>query len=66
MRGIFPGASARNPPRPGALAGNMGRPHGRPPPHPHGGTMLKFLGGTIGVIFLIGLLVVIGLLSLIF
>jgi len=28
--------------------------------------MLKFIGGTIGVIFLIGLLVVIGLLSLIF
>jgi hypothetical protein len=29
-------------------------------------SMFKFLGGTIGVIFLIGLLVVIGLLSLIF
>jgi len=29
-------------------------------------TMLRFLGGTIGVIFLIGLLVVIGLLALIF
>ncbi|AZN70897.1 hypothetical protein D5400_06060 [Georhizobium profundi] len=28
--------------------------------------MLKFIGGTVGVIFLIGLLVVIGLLSLIF
>jgi hypothetical protein len=28
--------------------------------------MLKFLGGTVGVIFLIGLLVVIGLLALIF
>jgi hypothetical protein len=28
--------------------------------------MLKFLGGTVGVIFLIGLLVVIGLLMLIF
>lgn len=28
--------------------------------------MLKFIGGTIGVIFLIGLLVVIGLLALIF
>jgi hypothetical protein len=28
--------------------------------------MLKFLGGTIGVIFLIGLLVVIGLFALIF
>ena len=28
--------------------------------------MLKFLGGTIGVIFLIGLLVVIGVLALIF
>ncbi|MGP9804928.1 small membrane protein YohP [Paracoccus sp. NSM] len=28
--------------------------------------MLKFLGGTIGVIFIIGLLVVIGILSLIF
>ena len=28
--------------------------------------MFKFIGGTIGVIFLIGLLVVIGLLSLIF
>jgi hypothetical protein len=28
--------------------------------------MLKFIGGTIGIIFLIGLLVVIGLLMLIF
>jgi hypothetical protein len=28
--------------------------------------MLKFLGGTIGIIFIIGLLVVIGLLALIF
>jgi hypothetical protein len=28
--------------------------------------MLKFIGGTIGVIFLIGLLVVIGILALIF
>jgi len=28
--------------------------------------MLKFLGGTVGVIFLIGLLVVIGILALIF
>jgi hypothetical protein len=28
--------------------------------------MLKFLGGTIGVIFLIGLLVVLGVLALIF
>jgi len=28
--------------------------------------MLKFLGGTIGIIFLIGLLVVIGILALIF
>jgi len=28
--------------------------------------MFKFLGGTIGVIFLIGLLVVIGLFALIF
>ncbi|MGQ7791302.1 hypothetical protein ACUN0C_02715 [Faunimonas sp. B44] len=28
--------------------------------------MLKFIGGTVGIIFLIGLLVVIGLLSLIF
>lgn len=31
-----------------------------------GETMLKVLGGTVGVIFLIGLLVVIGLLMLIF
>lgn len=30
------------------------------------GIMLKFIGGTIGIIFLIGLLVVIGLLALIF
>lgn len=30
------------------------------------GTMLKFIGGTVGIIFLIGLLVVIGLLALIF
>ncbi|QQP87329.1 hypothetical protein IGS68_14480 [Skermanella sp. TT6] len=29
-------------------------------------TMLKFLGGAIGIIFLIGLLVLIGLLALIF
>jgi len=28
--------------------------------------MLKFLGGAVGIIFLIGLLVVIGILSLIF
>ncbi|WP_444544326.1 hypothetical protein [Pseudomonas matsuisoli] len=28
--------------------------------------MLKFLGGTVGIIFLIGLLVVIGIFSLIF
>jgi hypothetical protein len=28
--------------------------------------MLKFIGGTVGVIFLIGLLVVIGLIALIF
>jgi len=28
--------------------------------------MLKFLGGTMGIIFLIGLLVVIGILALIF
>jgi len=28
--------------------------------------MLKFLGGTMGIIFLIGLLVVIGIFSLIF
>ncbi|MDQ1900097.1 hypothetical protein RAH32_06525 [Paracoccus sp. WLY502] len=28
--------------------------------------MLKFIGGTIGVIFIIGLLVVVGILSLIF
>jgi hypothetical protein len=31
-----------------------------------GDAMLKFLGSTIGIIFLIGLLVVIGLLALIF
>lgn len=30
------------------------------------GCMLKFLGGTIGAIFLIGLLVVVGLFALIF
>ncbi|WP_347919243.1 hypothetical protein [Paracoccus marcusii] len=29
-------------------------------------TMLKFIGGTVGIIFIIGLLVVIGILSLIF
>ncbi|WP_442873392.1 MULTISPECIES: small membrane protein YohP [Ectopseudomonas] len=28
--------------------------------------MLKFLGGTVGIIFIIGLIVVVGLLSLIF
>ncbi|MFC4175505.1 MULTISPECIES: small membrane protein YohP [Microvirga] len=33
----------------------------------HGGTdMLKVLGGTLGIIFLIGLAVVIGILALIF
>jgi hypothetical protein len=31
-----------------------------------GNAMLKFIGGTVGVIFLIGLLVVVGILSLIF
>jgi len=31
-----------------------------------GGPMLRFIGGTIGIIFLIGLLVVIGLFSLVF
>jgi hypothetical protein len=36
-------------------------------PAPEGAiSMLKFIGGTVGVIFLIGLLVVIGLLALIF
>ena len=30
------------------------------------GTMLKFIGGTVGVIFLIGLIVVIALLKLVF
>jgi hypothetical protein len=30
------------------------------------GTLLKLLGGTVGIIFLIGLIVVIGLLALIF
>ena len=29
-------------------------------------TMLKFLGGTVGIIFIIGLLVVLGIFSLIF
>lgn len=29
-------------------------------------TMLKFLGGTVGIIFIIGLIVVIGLFQLIF
>ena len=29
-------------------------------------SMLKFLGGTVGIIFIIGLIVVVGLLSLIF
>ncbi|WP_442952617.1 hypothetical protein [Paracoccus benzoatiresistens] len=28
--------------------------------------MLKFIGGTVGIIFIIGLLVVLGLLALIF
>jgi len=28
--------------------------------------MLKFIGGTVGIIFLIGLLVVIGILAIIF
>jgi len=28
--------------------------------------MLKFIGGTIGIIFLIGLLVIVGILALIF
>ncbi len=30
------------------------------------GGLLKFIGGTVGIIFIIGLLVVIGLLALIF
>lgn len=34
--------------------------------HAKEGIMLKFIGGTVGVIFLIGLLVIIGLLMLIF
>lgn len=42
------------------MAGRAGRHHGRE------FTMLKFIGGTIGIIFLIGLLVVIGILALIF
>lgn len=39
-----------------------------PPPfsQPRSDQVLKFIGGTIGVIFLIGLLVVIGLFALIF
>ncbi|AGY32401.1 hypothetical protein GQF56_10315 [Rhodobacter sphaeroides] len=28
--------------------------------------MLKFIGGTVGIIFLVGLLVIIGILALIF
>jgi hypothetical protein len=39
---------------------------GRPPSSGERIPMLKFIGGTIGIIFLIGLLVVIGLLALIF
>ncbi len=38
----------------------------RCPAHNKESPMLKFIGGTIGIIFLIGLLVVIGLLALIF
>ena len=49
-------ASRRNPADPIALAWQQLQ----------GGPMLKFIGGTVGVIFLIGLLVVIGVLSLIF
>jgi hypothetical protein len=41
------------------------RPINRPP-QKSGTAMLKFLGSAIGIIFLIGLLVVIGLLALIF
>ena len=33
---------------------------------PRSDTMLKFIGGTVGVIFLVGLLVIIGVLALIF
>lgn len=41
----------------------MASPHDT---HPRRGTMLKFIGGTVGFIFLVGLAVVIGILMLIF
>lgn len=46
---------------------HVARPTAYPTPFPAKDTnMLKFIGGTMGLIFLIGLLVVIGILSLIF
>ena len=55
-------------PQPSSPAGNLTPCSGFPVRPPHQGylIMLKFIGGTVGVIFLIGLLVVIGLFSLIF
>nr|WP_288356604.1 hypothetical protein [uncultured Pseudomonas sp.] len=52
--GIFTLNDARRAPVP--ILNGLNRSH----------TMLKFLGSTIGIIFLIGLLVVIGIFSLIF
>lgn len=56
--------------RPASVVCRPGPVHraGAQPFCPHSGRaiMLKFIGGTIGIIFIIGLLVVVGLLALIF
>lgn len=63
MRGVGPAVAPQTGRRRGTELG-LTREH--LDPSTEDGTMLKFLGGTIGVIFLIGLLVVIGILALIF
>lgn len=65
----LPATGAADSPASHAGLNNIGpaaRPKLRRPPAQGEITMLKFLGKTTGIIFLIGLLVVIGLLMLIF
>jgi hypothetical protein len=59
---------AKDAARPGRRGGVSGRRFPLPPrkEDPMLGALLKFFGGVIGIIFLIGLLVVILLLALIF
>ena len=61
LEGRGPRAAARNPCREEALALARDDQQVQGPQ-----LMLKFIGGTIGIIFIIGLLVVIGILALIF